>query len=136
MNWRYAAFVKTFITAKCLSDPSYATEGADARYPIAEKIVLLQHHAVPFGAGARDNNLRSLRFSVNPSSSLATVLGWFRHLASDTAVPGARSAVFYQRTAGSSSSKEPQEAPRESQCVQRIFPPGSIEKPATHVGFI
>src|SRR5258708_36607500 len=33
-----------------------------------------------------------------------------------------RKAVFYQRTAGSSSTKEPQEAPRESQCVQRIFP--------------
>jgi zeaxanthin glucosyltransferase len=34
-----------------------------------------------------------------------------------------RKAVFYQRTAGSSSTKEPQEAPRESQCVQRIFTP-------------
>jgi hypothetical protein len=34
-----------------------------------------------------------------------------------------RKAVFYQRTAESSSTKEPQEAPRESQCVQRIFTP-------------
>jgi hypothetical protein len=34
-----------------------------------------------------------------------------------------RKAVFYQRTAGSSSTKESQEAPRESQCVQRIFTP-------------
>jgi hypothetical protein len=34
-----------------------------------------------------------------------------------------RKAVFYQRTTGSSSTKEPQEAPRESQCVQRIFTP-------------
>jgi hypothetical protein len=33
-----------------------------------------------------------------------------------------RKAVFYQRTAGSSSAKEPQEAPRESQRVRRIFP--------------
>jgi hypothetical protein len=34
-----------------------------------------------------------------------------------------RKAVFYQRTAGSSSTKEPQKAPRESQCVQRLFTP-------------
>jgi len=47
-----------------------------------------------------------------------------------------RKAVFYQRTAGSSSTKEPQEAPRESQCVQRIF---TVERrctwsiPAAHI---
>jgi hypothetical protein len=33
-----------------------------------------------------------------------------------------RKAVFYQRTTGSSSTKEPQDSPRESQCVKRIFP--------------
>ena len=34
-----------------------------------------------------------------------------------------RKAVFYQRTAANSSTKEPQEAPRGAQCVQRIFTP-------------
>ena len=38
-----------------------------------------------------------------------------------------RKAVFYQRTAGSSSTKEPQEAPRESQCVQRLFTPTQMQ---------
>jgi hypothetical protein len=42
-----------------------------------------------------------------------------------------RKAGFYQRTAGSSSSKEPQEAPRESQCVQRISPGECRFRPPT-----
>jgi acyl-CoA reductase-like NAD-dependent aldehyde dehydrogenase len=38
-----------------------------------------------------------------------------------------RKAVFYQRTAGSSSAKESQEAPRESQSVQRLFTPTQMQ---------
>jgi hypothetical protein len=58
-----------------------------------------------------DFNVAVLRFAlqhISPGASPTTMPSFFGL---------SRKAVFYQRTTGSSSAKESQEAPRESQCV-------------------
>jgi hypothetical protein len=72
-----------------------------------EKVLSPEYYGSSKGGSILELFKASGRFGQ--ASESIGVFGWLRK------------AVFYQRTAGSSSTKEPQDSPRESQCVKRIF---------------